>query len=147
MTQDQSKSGTNAAVVIVVVLILLSLPCAAGLVFLGGMAVLRFQAPPPSALPPVPGANAPLPGTAPPGKMAIPGSASITVHNIQWSQNLFDAANEVLTKAKYDQIKPGMTYEELVSVLGIPENIRPPDIELVGPDSDVGLKGFGGPEQ
>jgi hypothetical protein len=90
-------------------------------------------------LPPVPGANAPLPGN-----IAIPGNTTITINNMQWSTNLFDAAEEILTLTKYDQIKPGMTYEELVSVLAIPENKRPPDIDLVGPDSDVELKWFGG---
>ncbi len=151
MPEDQSKSGSNAAVVIVVVLLLFFLLCGGGLVLLGGVLFARLQAPQPIPLPPVPGVNAPLPGTMPPstplpGGMSIPGNATITVNNMQWSQNLFDASDEILTLAKYDQIKPGMTYDELVSVLAIPENRRPPDIELVGPESDVELKWFGGPD-
>jgi hypothetical protein len=135
----------RVAVVIVVVLLLLILPCMVGLVLFGGALFFRLQAPQPMALPPVPGANAPLPGTTMPGNMAIPGNTTITVNNLNWSQNLFEASEEILTLAKYDQIKPGMTYEELVTVLAIPENRRPPDIELVGSESDVELKWFGGP--
>ena len=148
MTEEQSKSGSSAAVVIVIVVVLLLfLLCGGGLVLFGGALFFTLQAPQPMPLPPVPGANAPLPGNpAFPGGMTIPSSATITVNNLQWSQNLFDASEGILTLAKFDQIKPGMTYEELLSVLAIPENRRPPDIELVGPESDVELKWFGGPD-
>ena len=151
MTDEQSKSGTNAAVVIIVVLILLLLPCLAGLLFVGGRFFASLQAPRPISLPQVPGANAPLtgpipPGTTMPGGLAIPDNASISVNSLKSSQNLFSAAEKVLTLAKYDQIKLGMTYEELLSLLEIPENKRPADIELVGPESDVELKWFGGPD-
>ncbi len=98
----------------------------------------------------MPGVNAPLPGTMPPGTplpggMSIPGNATITVNNMTWSQNLFDASDEILTLANYEQIRPGMTYDELITVLAIPDDRRPPDIEFVGPESDVELKWFGGP--
>ncbi len=151
MTDDQSKSGTNAAVVIMVVLILLLLPCLAGLLFVGGMFFTRLEAPQPIPLPQVPGANAPLtgpipPGTTLPGGLAIPENASVTVNNLQSGHNLFDEAEKILTLAKYDQIEAGMTYEALLSLLEIPENKRPADIELVGPESDVELKWFGGPD-
>jgi len=141
VTEDPSRSETSAAVVFVVVVLLLFLLCGGGLVLFGGVLFFALQVPQPMPLPPVPGANAPLPGS-----MTIPSNATITVNNLKWSQNLFEAANEILTLAKYDQIKPGMTYDELVSVLAIPENRRPPDIELVGPDSDVELKWFSGPD-
>ncbi len=150
MTQDQAKSGSSAAVVVVVVLLLLMIPCAAAGVFLlAGFAVFSVQAPQPIPLPPVPGANAPLPSmpaTPLPGNLTIPDGATITVNEMRWSQNLFEASGQILTLAKYDQIKPGMTYDEVLSVLAIPEDRRPPDIELVGPESDVELKWFGGPE-
>jgi hypothetical protein len=150
MTEDQAKSGSSAAVVAVVVLLVLIVPCAAaGLFLLAGFAVFSVQAPQPP-LPPVPGANSPLPtmplpGTPIPGNLEIP-AGSITVNEMRWSQNLFEASNQILTLAKYDQIKPGLTYDEVLSTLAIPENRRPPDIELVGPESDVELKWFGGPE-
>jgi hypothetical protein len=136
---DQAKSGGGAAVVIVVVLLLLALPCIAGVFLLAGFAVFRVQAPAPMPLPPVPGANAPLPGD-----MMVPIGGSVTVNQMTWSQNLFDAADEILTPEKYDQIKPGMTYDEVIATLGIPEDRRPPDIDLVTPESDVELKWFGG---
>src|SRR5262245_16680948 len=140
MTEDQSKSGTYAGVVIVVLLFLLILPCAAGLVLFGAFVFLRLEAPRAMPLPPVPGANAPLPGPT----MLLP-NATITINDMQWSQNLFEAAGETLTLAKYDQIKPGMTYDELLATLAIPENRRPEDIQYVGPESKVQLKWFGGP--
>jgi hypothetical protein len=37
-----------------------------------------------------------------------------------------------------------MTYDEVIATLGIPEDRRPPDIDLVTPESDVELKWFGG---
>ena len=49
-----------------------------------------------------------------------------------------------LTAAKFEQIRPGMTYEEVLAVLEIPEDRRPPDMELIGPESDVELKWVGG---
>lgn len=144
MTEGQSKPGTesgaSAAVVMVVVLLLLMLPCIAGLFFLGGAAFFWLQVPQPIALPPVPGANAPLPGNLP-----IPAGAPITVNELKSSQNLFESAEEILTLARYDLIKPGMTYEEVLAVLAIPENKRPDDMELVGPATGVELKWFGGP--
>jgi hypothetical protein len=139
VTDDQSKPGGGAAVVIVVVLLLVALPCIAGVFLLAGFALFRVQAPTPMALPPVPGANAPLPGD-----MTMPIGESITVSQMTSSQNLFDAADAILTLEKYEQIKPGMTYDEVIATLGIPENRRPPDIELVGPQSDVEIKWFGG---
>jgi hypothetical protein len=142
MNEDESKSGSGAAVVVVVVVLLFAVVCGGGIVLLGGYFMLRVQAPAPMALPPVPGANAPVPGPT----LAIPDNSSINVNNLKSSQNLFDAAAEVLTLAKYEQIKPGMTYDELVAVLAIPDNKRPADIELVGPESDVELKWFGGPD-
>lgn len=138
MTEDQSKSGTNAAVVIAVVVLALVMVCTLGLLFVGGMFFVRLQAPAAMPLPPVPGANAPLPVPT------MPTPDSITVNNLTSSQNLFDAADQVLTLAKYEQIQPGMTYEQVVSVLEIPEHKRPADIDLVGPQSDVELKWFGG---
>ena len=151
MTDDQVKSESSAAVVIMVVLLLLFVPCLAGLVLFGGVFLARMQVPQAIPLPPVPGANAPLtrpipPGTTLPGGLAIPDNASISVNSLKSSQNLYDQAEEVLTLAKYDQIKPGMAYEELLSLLEIPENKRPADIELVGPESDVELNWFGGPD-
>jgi hypothetical protein len=145
MTESQSnwgteKSGTSAAIVIVgVLLLLLLLLCTAGLWFVGGLLFTQLQTPQPIALPPVPGANAPLPGTT-----AIPG-ATITVNEMKWSGNLINAAEDVLTLEKYDRVQPGMTYDEVLTVLSIPENRRPPDMELIGPQSDVELKWFGGP--
>ena len=139
MTDDQGKSGGGAAVVIVVVLLLLALPCIAGVFLLAGFAVFRVQAPAPMALPPVPGANAPLPGD-----MTMPIGESITVNQMTWSQNLFEAADGILTLEKYEQIKPGMTYDEVIAALSIPEDRRPPDMDRVGPQSDVELKWFGG---
>jgi hypothetical protein len=146
MNDDRSGSGSGAAVVVVVIVLLFAVVCGGGIVLFGGLFFLRVQAPAPMALPPVPGANAPLPGPTLPGGMAIPDKASINVNNLKSSQNLFDAAAEILTLAKYEQIQPGMTYDELVSVLAIPDNKRPADIELVGPESDVELKWFGGPD-
>jgi hypothetical protein len=135
MTEDPSKSG-GAATVVVVVLLLLALPCAAGLLFTGGLFLVRLKVQP-IPLPPVPGAN------APPGSPPTPAHTEITVSSMTWSQNLFGESAEILTLARYEQIKLGMTYEELVSVLGIPENRSPPDIEHVGPGSNVELKWFG----
>jgi hypothetical protein len=144
MTDDQSKPGTSAAVVIVVALLVLVVPCLAGLLLLGGtIFYARLQAPQPIPLPPVPGANAPLPVPTLPGP-TMPTPGSISVNNLSSSQNLFDAADEVLTLAKYEQIQPGMTYDQLVGVLEIPEGKCPTDIDLVGPQSDVELKWFGG---
>gem|GEM_PF-5207749 len=140
VTEDQSKSGSSAAVVIVVVLLILFVMCGGGLMLLGGWAFLRLEAPRPMALPQVPGANAPLPVT----KM-IPTSATITVNDMKWSQNLFDASDGILTLARFDEIRPGMTYDELIAALAIPENRRPEDMKYVGPESDVELKWFGGP--
>jgi hypothetical protein len=149
MANDQSRSESSAAVVIIVVLLLLFVPCLAGLLFGGFRFFASLQAPRPIPLPPVPGANAPPPVPMPPGVklpggLAIPDNASITVNNLKSSQNLFGDAEKILTLAKYDEIKPGMTYEKLLSLLEIPENKRPADIELVGPESDVELKWFGG---
>jgi hypothetical protein len=147
MTHDQAKSGTSAAVVIVVALLLLVLLCAAAALFLvGGLAFFSMQAPQPVALPPVAGANAPLPSMPLPGNLTIPDGSAITVNEMRWSQNLFDSSDQILTLAKYDLIKAGMSYDEVLSVLAIPEDRRPPDMELVGPESDVELKWFGGPE-
>lgn len=142
MTEDQSRSESGAAVVIVVVLaVFLLVPCLLGLVFVGGRLLVARSVPiQPIPLPPVPGANAPLPGT----KM-IATSGTVTVNNMKWSQNLFDASDAVLTLAKYDEINLGMTYDELVTALAIPENCRPEDMKYVGPESDVELKWFGGP--
>jgi hypothetical protein len=136
MTNDETKSGTNAGVVIVVVLLLLGLPCVAGLalVVLGGAFLVREAQPVP-----LPMQAVPLPMQA-----AMPADGSITVNSMQWSQNLFDQAEGILTKAKFEQIQPGMTYEEVLAVLEIPENRRPPDMELIGPESDVELKWVGG---
>lgn len=136
MTKDETKSGTNAGVVIVVVLLLLGLPCVAGLVlvFLGGAYFVGRAQPVP---PPMQAIPTPMPAT-------MPDEGTITVNNMQWSQNLFDEAEGILTAAKFEQIKPGMTYEELLRVLEIPENRRAPDMELIGPESDVELKWFGG---
>ena len=138
MTEDNAHSNSSAGVVIVVVVLVLVMFCALGLLFVGGMFFVRLQAPAAIPLPPVPGANAPLPGPT------MPTQGSITVNDLSSSQNLFDAADEVLTLAKYEQIQPGMTYEQLISVLEIPENKRPDDIDLVGPESNVELKWFGG---
>ena len=139
--------GSSAAVVIVVVLVLLMLPCAAGLLLLGGaLFVARQAAPRPIPLPPVAGANAPLPvPPVIPGNAAIPDSATITVSTMTWSTNLFDDAANVLTLAKYEQIQPGMTYDQAIAILAVPENRQPPDMKYVGPQSDVELKWFGGP--
>jgi hypothetical protein len=112
--------------------LLLCVPCLGAFLLVGGLFVAGVQLPPPMALPPVPGAT------------ALPPGANISVNSMQWSQNLFEATDEILTLAKYDQIKPGMTYDELVATLEIPEDRRPPDIELIGPESDVELKWFGG---
>lgn len=139
MKDAEAKPGSSAAVVIVVVLLLLMIPCAAGLLFVGGLLFASFPAPQPIPLPPVPGANAPLPSGP-----AIP-AGSITVNNLSSSQNLFDAAGEVLTLEKYERIQPGMTYDQLLAVLDLPENKLPADMDLVGPESDVELKWFGGP--
>ena len=147
MTEGQSKSGTGAAVVIVVALVVLLVPCLLGVVLVGGgLFAVRAVQVQPIPLPPVPGANAPLPaGATMPGNKTVTGSATITVNNMKWSQNLFDATDEILTLAKYDEIKPGMTYIELVTVLAIPEHRRPEDMKYVGEDSKVELKWFGGP--
>jgi hypothetical protein len=138
VNDDQTKSGTSAAVAVVVVMLVLAMVCALGLLFVGGMFFTRLQAPAAMPLPPVPGANAPLPAPT------MPTQGSVTVNNLNSSQNLFDAADEVLTLAKYEQIRAGMTYEQLLSILAIPENYQPADIDLVGPESDVELKWFGG---
>jgi len=136
--ETDRNSGTSAAGVIVIALLALMLPCAAGLVFFGAWFIVRLPAPQPIPLPPVPGANAPLPAGP-----AVP-AGQITVNNLQSSQNLFEAASEVLTLEKYDRIQPGISYEELLAVLEIPENKRPADMDLVGPASNVQLKWFGG---
>ncbi len=138
--KSQTESGSGAGVVIVVVLLLLMLPCVGGLL-LGGYFLLQVQAPQPIALPPVPEANAPLPAN-----VMIPPNSTITVNQMTWSGNLFEGAQESLTLARYDQIQPGMTYEEVLSLLAIPEHKRPPDMEMIGPASDVELKWFGGPD-
>jgi hypothetical protein len=130
MTEDHSRSGGGAAVVIVVVLLLLVLPCAAGVLLLGGFMVFRMQAPI--------AAPAPMPAD-----MALPGG-TVTVNTMSWSGNLFEDADKVLTLAKYEQIQPGMSYDQVVAILEIPEAKRPPDMELIGPESDVELKWFGG---
>jgi hypothetical protein len=136
MTNDETKSGSNAGVVILVVLLVLALPCVAGLglVFLGGAFFVGHVQPAPAPMQAFPG---PLPA-------AMPVEGANTVQSMQWSQNLFDQAEGVLTAAKYQQIQPGMTYEEVLAVLEIPENRRPPDMELIGPDSDVELEWVGG---
>ena len=121
MTTNETKSGSNAGVVILVVLLLLGLPCVAGLVlvFLGGAFFVGQAQPVPAPLQAFP---APVPGV-------MPAPGSITVNSMQWSQNLFDQAEGILTKAKFEQIQPGMTYEEVLAVLEIPEDRRPPDME------------------
>jgi hypothetical protein len=136
MTKDETKSGSGAGVVILVVLLVLGLPCVAGLVlvFLGGAFFVGRAAPGPAPLQAFP---APLPG-------AMPAPGSITVNSMQWSQNLFDQAEGILTAAKFEQLRPGMTYEEVLKVLEIPADRRPPDMELIGPDTDVELKWVGG---
>src|SRR5688572_17795618 len=137
MTNDETRSGSNAGTVIVVVaLLLLGLPCVAGLALLvvGRLVfVARVQ--------PVP---APLQAMPAPMQAAMPAERSITVENMKWSRNLFDEAAGILTAAKFEQIQPGMTYEELLAVLEIPANKRPPDMELIGPETDVELKWVGG---
>jgi hypothetical protein len=112
----------------------------AGLFFVT-RSIAHVPLPQPMPLPPVPGANAPLPGNA-----LIPTGATITVSDLSWSGNLFEAADQILTQERYDRIEPGMTYEEVLSALAIPEYKRPDDMELVGPESNVELKWFGGPE-
>ena len=138
MKEADEKPGSSAAAIVVVVLLLLMIPCAAGLLFVGGLLFASLPAPRPIPLPPVPGANAPLP-TGP----AIP-AGPITVNNLSSSQNLFDAASDVLTLEKYDRIQPGMTYDQLLAVLDLPEHKRPADMDLVGSESNVELKWFGG---
>jgi len=136
MTKDETTSRSNAGVVILVVLLLLGLPCVAGLAFVvvRRVAFVARAQPVPAPLQAFP---APLPG-------AMPAPGSITVSDMQWSQNLYDQAEGILTAAKFEQIQPGMTYEEVLAVLEIPENRRPPDMELVGPEADVELKWVGG---
>lgn len=140
---DETKSGSSAGVVIAVALLVLMLPCAAGVLLFGGIFLARVQAPPPIPLPPVPGANAPLTVPGPGGMMSVPAGA-VTVNSLNSRQNLFDEADRVLTLAKYEQIQPGMTYDELIALLEIPEGKRPSDMELLGPDSDADLTWFGG---
>ena len=79
-----------------------------------------------------------------PFQASMSANGTITVNNIQSSQNLFDNADRILTVAKCEQVRLGMTYDQLLVVLEIPENRRPSDMELVGPESDVELKWFGG---
>ena len=140
---DETKSGSSAGVVIAVALLVLMLPCAAGVLLFGGIFLARVQAPPPIPLPPVPGANAPIPVPGPAGMMSVPAGA-VTVNSLNSRQNLFDEADRVLTLAKYEQIQPGMTYDDVIAALEIPESKRPSDIGLVGPDADVELTWFGG---
>jgi hypothetical protein len=67
---------------------------------------------------------------------------------MQWSQNLFEDEEQILTLAKYEKIQPGMTYDELTAVLGLPpDRWRPPDIDRVSPESPVELTWFGGADQ
>ena len=136
MTGDQSRSGSNAGVVIAVVLLILGLPCVAGLALMVlGRTVFVVRAQP---------GPVPLQAVPTPLPMAVPVEGTNTVVKMQSSQNLFDEAEGILTAAKFEQIQPGMTYEELLAVLEIPENKRPPDMELIGPESDVELKWVGG---
>jgi hypothetical protein len=147
MSDDQSKSGSGAGVVVVVVLLLLLGPCVVGtgLLVLGGVFYASVDMPQPVAMPGAPAAAATFPVDALlPAGGALPANTTITVNSMQWSGNLFDQSEEILTLARYDQIRPGMSYDEVLTVLAIPENKRPPDIELVGPTSDVELKWFGG---
>ena len=58
-----------------------------------------------------------------PATHAIPGRASVTVNNMTWTQNLFGESDEILTLARYDQIKPGMTAEEVRKRLGPPRTV------------------------
>jgi hypothetical protein len=63
----------------------------------------------------------------------------VNVTSMNSTQNLFNDADRSLTRSNYEKIEPGMTYEDVISVLQIPENRRPADMKWVGPESDVEL--------
>jgi hypothetical protein len=96
-------------------------------------------------LPPVPGANAPLAGPAPGGMTSNPARGAATINGLKSRHSLFEEADKVLTLAKYDQIQAGMSYEDVISSLEIPEDKQPSEMNLVGPQSEVELTWFGGP--
>jgi hypothetical protein len=64
-----------------------------------------------------------------------------------WDQTFHDQrqADRVLTPAKYEAIKPGMTYAEVIAILEIPPGPLRPDenMKWVGPESPVELTWFG----
>lgn len=70
------------------------------------------------------------------------------VNSMRWDQTFHDKrqADRVFTLAKYEAIKPGMTYEEVLAILEIPPGPLRPDDDMrwVGPESPVELTWFGG---
>ncbi len=73
------------------------------------------------------------------------------VNSMRWDQTFHDPreADRVFTRAKYEAIKPGMTYEEAIAVLEIPSGPLRPDNDMrwVGPESPVELTWFSGPKK
>ncbi len=74
-----------------------------------------------------------------------------SVNSMRWDQTFHDKreADRVFTLAKYEAIKPGMTYEEVIAVLAIPPGPLRPDDDMrwVGPESPVELSWFDGPKK
>jgi hypothetical protein len=69
---------------------------------------------------------------------------------MRWDQRFHDQreSDRVFTLAKYEAIKPGMSYEEVIAVLEIPPGVLRPDDDMksVGPESPVELTWFDGPK-
>jgi hypothetical protein len=139
MSAESSERGSNGAVVLVVVLAVLLIPCLGGL-FLAGFGLFAFRATHVPA-PPLPAA----PMAVPVGPLTVPlEGAEITINNMRSTKNLFEAGDQILTREKFDRIKPGMTYEEAIVILEIPQTKLPDDMNLVEPESNVELNWHGG---
>ena len=74
--------------------------------------------------------------------------SGLTINSMKWSVHLFKDEQQILTLAKYEKIHPGMTYDELTAVLGLPaDRWRPPDIEYVSVEGPVKLTLTAGADQ
>jgi hypothetical protein len=138
MSHESPPRGSNTVVVLMVVLAVLLVPSVGGL-FLAGFGLFAFRAaptPPPPQAPPM---------AIPIGPITMPlDETNVTVGSMKSSKSLFEAGDQILTREKYDQIEAGMTYEEAISILEIPQDKLPDDMNLIGPETDLELEWHGG---
>jgi hypothetical protein len=77
----------------------------------------------------------------------LPAKGGITINSMKWSVNLFNDEMQIITRAKYEKIKPGMSFDELAAVLGLPLDRWRPDLSHVAADAPVELRWEAGFDQ